>query len=83
MATPGDLDLTLEVNGEVRQASSTRHLIFDVARLIEYASATYRLYPGDVILTGTPEGVGPVGQGDVIRAEVERVGAMTVRVGAA
>ena len=83
LGDPGDLDLTLEVNGEVRQASSTRHLIFDVARLIEYASATYRLYPGDVILTGTPEGVGPVGQGDVMRAEVERIGAMAVRVRAA
>ena len=80
LGDPGALDLTLEVNGEVRQASSTRYLIFDVARLIEYASSTYRLYPGDVILTGTPEGVGPVGQGDVMRAAVERVGAMTVRV---
>ena len=83
LGDPGDLDLRLEVNGEVRQASSTRHLIFDVARLIEYASSTYRLYPGDLILTGTPEGVAPVGPGDVMRAEVEQIGAMTVRVRAA
>lgn len=80
---PGDLDLSLAVNGATRQASNTRHLIFDLPRLIEYASATYRLYPGDVILTGTPEGVGPVGPGDVMSAEVERVGRMTVAVRAA
>ena len=80
---PGDLDLSLAVNGATRQASNTRHLIFDLPRLIEYASATYRLYPGDVILTGTPEGVGPVSPGDVMSAEVERVGQMTVAVRAA
>lgn len=83
LGDPGTLDLRLEVHGELRQASSTRHLIFDVARLIEYASSTYRLYPGDVILTGTPEGVGPVGPGDVMQAEIERIGAMTVSVRAA
>jgi 2-keto-4-pentenoate hydratase/2-oxohepta-3-ene-1,7-dioic acid hydratase in catechol pathway len=80
IAAPGSLDLRLEVNGEARQASNTRHLIFDLARLSEYASATCRLYPGDVVLTGTPEGVGPVGPGDVRVAEVERIGSMTVAV---
>jgi 2-keto-4-pentenoate hydratase/2-oxohepta-3-ene-1,7-dioic acid hydratase in catechol pathway len=44
------------------------------------ATATCRLYPGDVLLTGTPEGVGPVGPGDVMVAEVERIGSMTVTV---
>ena len=55
---PGKLDMRLTVNGEVRQSANTGALIFDVPRLVEYASATYRLYPGDVIMTGTPEGVG-------------------------
>lgn len=77
---PGDLDLSIRVNGETRQSSSTRYMIFDLPRLIEYASATCRLYPGDVILTGTPEGVGPVSPGDVMLAEFERIGAMTVAV---
>lgn len=75
---PGDLDLELTVNGERRQKSNTRFLIFDVPRLIEYASSFYTLYPGDLIMTGTPEGVGPVLAGDVIVASIEKVGTMTV-----
>ncbi len=66
--------------GELRQESNTRHLIFDVPRLIEYASSTYYLYPGDIILTGTPEGVGPASVGDVLEAEIEGIGRITVRV---
>jgi 2-keto-4-pentenoate hydratase/2-oxohepta-3-ene-1,7-dioic acid hydratase in catechol pathway len=77
---PDSLDLELTLNGELRQRSNTRHLIFDVAKLIAYASAAYTLYPGDVIMTGTPEGVGPVAAGDVIEAEIEGVGAMTVAI---
>lgn len=77
---PGELDLELTVNGERRQRSNTRHLIYDVPRLIEYASSFYTLYPGDLIMTGTPEGVGPVQAGDTIVASVERIGSMTVSV---
>ncbi len=80
IADPGTLDLELRVNGELRQRSNTRHLIFDVPKLIAYASAAYTLYPGDLIMTGTPEGVGPVVAGDVIEAEIEGIGAMTVAV---
>ncbi len=80
IADPGTLDLELTLNGEVRQRSNTRHLIFDVPKLIAYASAAYTLYPGDIIMTGTPEGVGPVAAGDVIEAEIEGIGAMTVEV---
>ena len=80
IADPGKLDLRLWVNGELRQESNTRHLIFDVPRLIEYASAAYTLYPGDIIMTGTPEGVGPVSVGDVLEAEIEGIGRMTVAV---
>lgn len=77
---PNALDLWLTVNGEVRQSANTRALIFDVDRLIEYASGAYTLYPGDVIMTGTPEGVGPVVPGDVMDCYVEGIGAMSVPV---
>jgi 2,4-didehydro-3-deoxy-L-rhamnonate hydrolase len=63
---PDALPITLEVNGEVRQKSNTSSLIYDCRRLIEFASAFYTLYPGDLIYTGTPEGVGPVKPGDMI-----------------
>lgn len=83
IADPGVLDLELRVNGEVRQAANTRDLIWDIPRLIEYASSFYTLYPGDVIMTGTPEGVGPVQPGDIISLTVEQVGTMQVAVRAA
>jgi 2-keto-4-pentenoate hydratase/2-oxohepta-3-ene-1,7-dioic acid hydratase in catechol pathway len=63
---PDTLPLTLEVNGEVRQHSNTAMLIYDCRRLIEFASSFYTLYPGDLIYTGTPEGVGPIKPGDRI-----------------
>ncbi|HEX9877395.1 MAG TPA: fumarylacetoacetate hydrolase family protein [Gammaproteobacteria bacterium] len=77
---PGDLDLELRVNGELRQSSNTKYLIFDLPRLIEYASSFYTLYPGDILMTGTPEGVGPVRAGDVVAATIEGIGSMTVAV---
>ncbi len=77
---PMNLDLTLTVNGDIRQQSNTRHLIFDVPRLIEYASSFYTLYPGDLIMTGTPDGVGPVAHGDRLVASIEGIGSMTVDV---
>jgi 2,4-diketo-3-deoxy-L-fuconate hydrolase len=76
----GQLDLWLEVNGERRQHSSTAGMTVGIARLIELASSAYSLYPGDVILTGTPDGVGAVKPGDVIRAGCEGIGEMTVAV---
>jgi 2,4-didehydro-3-deoxy-L-rhamnonate hydrolase len=66
IANPDALPLTLEVNGEIRQDSNTNMLIYDCRRLIEFASSFYTLYPGDLIYTGTPEGVGPVKPGDTI-----------------
>jgi 2-keto-4-pentenoate hydratase/2-oxohepta-3-ene-1,7-dioic acid hydratase in catechol pathway len=61
---PDDLPLSLDVNGERRQDTNTKNLIYDIGRLIEFASEYYTLYPGDVYYTGTPEGVGPVKPGD-------------------
>ncbi len=80
---PDALALRLSVNGGLRQESSTAMQIFDCRRLIAYASRFYTLYPGDVIMTGTPEGVGPVVPGDVMTCEIEGIGAMEVAVRAA
>jgi len=76
---PSNLGLEISVNGELRQRSNTRLLVFDVPKLIEYASAWYTLHPGDILLTGTPEGVGPVKPGDVIHAAIEKVGSFQMR----
>jgi 2-keto-4-pentenoate hydratase/2-oxohepta-3-ene-1,7-dioic acid hydratase in catechol pathway len=64
IANPDDLPLSLKVNGETRQDTNTSYLIYDIRRLIEFASEYYTIYPGDVYYTGTPEGVGPVKPGD-------------------
>ena len=66
IADPDALPLSLQVNGETRQSSNTNMLIYDCRRLIEFASSFYTLYPGDLIYTGTPEGVGPIRPGDTI-----------------
>lgn len=80
---PNNLDLSIQVNGETRQSSNTSNMILDIEELIEYASAFYTLYPGDIIMTGTPEGVGPIVPGDKILASIERIGSMQVEVRAA
>ncbi len=77
---PNNLDLRLRLNGETRQESNTRHLIYDVQTLISKCSEFYTLLPGDVIYTGTPAGVGPVKPGDVLECEIERIGSMRVPV---
>jgi 2-keto-4-pentenoate hydratase/2-oxohepta-3-ene-1,7-dioic acid hydratase in catechol pathway len=71
---PDDAQLRCWVSGELRQKASTRDLIWGVARLISYASSVATLYPGDVITTGTPAGVGPLAAGDDIRLEISGLG---------
>jgi 2-keto-4-pentenoate hydratase/2-oxohepta-3-ene-1,7-dioic acid hydratase in catechol pathway len=83
IADPGSLDLQISVNGEQRQKSNTRYLILGVGELLELASSFYTLYPGDVIYTGTPEGVSPIEPGDRIVATIQRIGTMEVAVRAA
>src|SRR5690606_17162790 len=80
MGDATNLDFQLTVNGEPRQKANTRDLVLGIPELIEYASAFYTLHPGDVIYTGTPEGVGPVRPGDVIAAEFDTIGRMEVAV---
>jgi 2-keto-4-pentenoate hydratase/2-oxohepta-3-ene-1,7-dioic acid hydratase in catechol pathway len=79
---PDELDLEIRVNGQTKQKSNTKNLIYDIRKLIEWASEWYTLYPGDILMTGTPEGVGPVKPGDVLECTIERIGTMNVRVGA-
>lgn len=80
---PGNLDLRISVNGEERQNSNTKYMILGVPELIELASSFYTLYPGDVIITGTPEGVSPIQPGDAITACIDKIGTMEVKVRAA
>jgi 2-keto-4-pentenoate hydratase/2-oxohepta-3-ene-1,7-dioic acid hydratase in catechol pathway len=80
---PGELDLSITVNGEVRQRSNTNNMILGVAELIEFASSFYTLHAGDIFMTGTPEGVSQIAPGDTIVATVEKVGSMQVLVDAA
>src|SRR6185436_4009633 len=71
IAEPNDLRLSLSLNGEVCQDSSTKYMIMGVRELIEYASSFYTLHPGDILMTGTPEGVSPIQPGDEIHATIE------------
>jgi 2,4-didehydro-3-deoxy-L-rhamnonate hydrolase len=80
IADPDSLQLELRVNGAQRQNANTSSLIFSVRKLIAWASEWYTLHPGDVLLTGTPEGVGPIAAGDTIEASVEGLGAIRVAV---
>ena len=77
---PQALSIRLTVNGEVRQAGSTRDMIFSVAHLIHYCSTIFTLLPGDLLFTGTPEGVGPVHEGDVLEATLGDLPPLRVRV---
>jgi 2-keto-4-pentenoate hydratase/2-oxohepta-3-ene-1,7-dioic acid hydratase in catechol pathway len=78
---PSNLRNQLFVNGECRQDATTADLIVPIPELIELASSVLTLEPGDVIATGTPEGVGPIRPGDELAIRIERIGEMRLRVG--
>lgn len=80
IADPQHLRLCLEVNGTMRQNSNTDRMMRTIPRLIREISEIFTLEPGDIILTGTPEGVGPLVSGDQVRAEIEKVGVLQVSV---
>ena len=73
---PAELCLSMRVNGEVRQRSNTRDLIFDMPELISRLSRCLTLEPGDIISTGTPSGISAIKPGDVMEAEVEKIGVL-------
>ncbi len=77
---PSDLAIATTVNGETRQSSRTNMLLHDIPELIEYVSSVMTLLPGDVILTGTPEGVGPLEEDDEVSVTIENIGTLTNRV---
>ncbi|MBX9761093.1 MAG: fumarylacetoacetate hydrolase family protein [Beijerinckiaceae bacterium] len=80
IADPANLEFGIEVDGQKRQRSNTKHLICDIPDLIERASRVYALNPGDVIMTGTPDGVGEITSGCVMHAWIEGIGEMNVHV---
>lgn len=71
---PSDLLITCRVNGEIRQMSSTREMVFSINQLVVYISSIMTLEPGDVILTGTPAGVSELKSGDMVECEIEGIG---------
>jgi len=78
---PTDVFLQTRVNGEVRQQATTTDMVFGIAELIEYITSFMTLLPGDVLLTGTPEGVGPLSPGDVVEVQVDGIGVLSNPVG--
>ncbi len=78
---PGTAAVRCRVNGATRQDGTTAHMIFDVPTVVSFASRMMTLEPGDVILTGTPEGVGPLVAGDSLEVEVGAIGTLKLRVG--
>lgn len=80
ISDPHQLDIQLWVNDELRQSANTRDLIANCYRLFEIASHVMTLYPGDLITTGTPEGVGPITPGDQVILRIERIGEFVVHV---
>ena len=77
---PNSLTIRLKVNDEVRQDGNTRDMIHKVTSIVEYCSSINTLEPGDVIATGTPEGVGKFDHGDLLQASIEKIGTLTVGV---
>ena len=75
-ADPSALAIEMRVNGEVRQRSNTKNLIFSVPFLISYLSAYMTLEPGDILFTGTPSGVSPISDGDILEVCIEGIGVL-------
>ena len=80
---PADLEVTCTVGDELRQQGRTSQLIFDVPTLISYISQVMTLLPGDVVLTGTPSGVGPIRPGQRVECTIEGLGTLANSVAAA
>jgi len=80
---PSDLAIETRVNGAVKQSARTSHMVFSPRFLLSYISRMMTLFPGDLILTGTPAGISPLAAGDVVEVEIERIGVLRNRVRAA
>lgn len=73
---PQNLDIHCRLNGKTVQASNTRHMIFSIPEIVAFVSKNLTLMPGDILLTGTPSGVGPLSHGDIVEVEIEGIGAL-------
>lgn len=78
---PSALRIQTRVNGQIKQDSSTSHMIFNIPHILEYLTTYITLEPGDVVLTGTPEGVGPLNSGDLVEVEIEGIGILETQIG--
>ena len=77
---PHNLNINLKLNGEIKQSSNTKHLLFKIPELLEYISTILTLEPGDIIATGTPSGIGSMQPGDLIEATIEKIGTLVNNV---
>ncbi len=77
---PHNLNINLKLNGEIKQSSNTKYLLFKIPELLEYISTILTLEPGDIIATGTPSGIGPMQPGDLIEATIEKIGTLVNNV---
>jgi len=77
---PMNLNIRTKVNGRIKQNSNTKNMIFNVHELVSFVSSVMTLLPGDVIITGTPPGVGPLSVGDTVEVEIEGIGILKNKV---
>ncbi|MFW9899849.1 MAG: fumarylacetoacetate hydrolase family protein [Candidatus Thorarchaeota archaeon] len=77
---PHNLNIELKLNGETKQFSNTKNLLFKIPKLMEYITTMFTLEPGDIIATGTPSGIGSIQPGDLIEATIEKIGTLTNKV---
>lgn len=77
ISDPQNLNLTLKVNGQIRQKSNTSKMIFKISELVSYISKFMTLFPGDIIATGTPDGISALQPGDLVEAEITEIGKLT------
>lgn len=77
---PQNLRLECRVNGKVMQQSNTRHMIFTIPQIIAFVSKMFTMEAGDIIITGTPSGVSPLKDGDLVEVEIEKIGVLSNRV---
>jgi 2-keto-4-pentenoate hydratase/2-oxohepta-3-ene-1,7-dioic acid hydratase in catechol pathway len=77
LPNPQNLDICCRLNGKTVQAGNTGQMIFTICEIIAFVSKNFTLMPGDIILTGTPAGVGPLSHGDTVEVEIEHIGVLT------
>ena len=80
ISDPHNLKIELKLNGEIKQSSNTKYLLFKIPELLENMSRFFTMEPGDIIATGTPSGIGPIKPGDTLEASIEKIGTLSNKV---